>query len=82
MRFLRFNDLRNRGIVNSRSHLKGLQDNYGFPLGRLIGPNVRAWEEETEINPWLASRPTAPKPTPKSPGRPRKKAAHTAEAGA
>jgi predicted DNA-binding transcriptional regulator AlpA len=72
MGYLRFNDLRARGIVKSRPALKGLQEKSGFPSGRLIGPNTRAWDEETEIAPWLASRPTAPKPTPRSPGRPRK----------
>jgi hypothetical protein len=72
MAFIRYKQLKARGIVNSRSHLKGLQENHGFPLGRLIGDNVRVFDEETEVEPWLKSRPTAPKPTPKSPGRPRK----------
>jgi hypothetical protein len=72
MAFIQFKDLQRRGIVKSRARLKTLQKHHGFPLGRLIGDNVRAWDEETEINPWLESRPTAPKPTPKSPGRPRK----------
>jgi hypothetical protein len=72
MRFLRYADLQARGIVKSRAALKELQRNWGFPLGRLLGPNTRAWDEETEIDPRVASRPTGPKPTPKSPGRPRK----------
>jgi hypothetical protein len=69
---LRFADLKARGIVRNRVTLKNLQLKCGFPLGQLTGPNTRTWDEETEIDPWLASRPTAPKPTPKSPGRPRK----------
>jgi hypothetical protein len=73
--FIRYKHLKARGVVNSRAHLKTLQEKHGFPLGRLFGDNVRAYDEETEVNPWLESRPTAPKPTPKSPGRPRKAAA-------
>jgi hypothetical protein len=70
--WLRFKDLRERGTVKSRAELKWLQENCGFPLGRMLGPNTRAWDEKTEIEPWEASRPTATKPVPKSPGRPRK----------
>jgi hypothetical protein len=71
MAWLRFRDLTVRGVVNSRPALQKLQKKYGFPLGRLIGAS-RVWNEDTEINPWLASRPTALKKTPKSPGRPKK----------
>ena len=56
--------------------------NHGFPRGRLIGGNVRVFDEETEIESWLKSRPTAPKPTPRGKwkrGRPKKA---TAPAGA
>jgi hypothetical protein len=69
---LRFRDLQDRGIVNNRATLKNWQAKYGFPLGQLTGPNSRTWDEETEIKPWLTSRPTALKSTPRSPGRPRK----------
>jgi hypothetical protein len=72
MAFIRYKHLKERGIVNSRAHLKTLQEKHGFSLGRLIGDNVRVWDEETEVEPWLENRPTAPKLTPKSPGRPRK----------
>ena len=76
MSCIQFKELKRRGIVKSRTRLKTLQEDHGFPLGRLIGRNVRAWDEETEIDPWLKSRPTAPKSgTPKSKGRPRKAAA-------
>ena len=53
MRLLRFPDLVDRGIVNSRMTLKRLIDNQGFPTGRLITPNSRAWTEE-EVNAWVA----------------------------
>jgi predicted DNA-binding transcriptional regulator AlpA len=75
-RFLRFADLRERGIIRTRPTLKNRIKRHGFPRGRLIGPNMRAWTEE-EVADWLASRPTGPKPVkpskPKRPrGRPRK----------
>ena len=72
---LRFADLKARRIVNNRATLSNWQKKYGFPLGQLTSPNCRTWDEETEINPWLASRPTALKQTPKGDwkrGRPRK----------
>ncbi len=52
----RFADLKKRGIVNSWPQLKRLQQDHGFPLGRMISPNVRAWAED-EIDAWWASRP-------------------------
>ena len=55
--FIRFHDLYERGIAKSWPQLKNLQDKYGFPKGRLIGGNTRAWSEE-EIAAWLESRPT------------------------
>jgi hypothetical protein len=61
---LRFRDLKARGIVNNRVTLKDWIQKHGFPPGQLTGPNTRTWDEESEINPWLASRPTAPKPAP------------------
>jgi integrase len=47
--FIRFHDLYERGIAKSWPQLKNLQDKYGFPKGRLIGANTRAWTE----NEWL-----------------------------
>jgi hypothetical protein len=69
---LRYADLKAAGIVNNRATLgewirKGI-----FPPGQLTGPNTRTWGEDTEVKPFIASRPTARKPAPKSPGRPRK----------
>jgi hypothetical protein len=53
---LRFSDLRDRGIVNSWPQLKRLQQFHGFPLGRMLSPNIRAWTE-SEIDEWYKSRP-------------------------
>jgi predicted DNA-binding transcriptional regulator AlpA len=76
-RFLRFPDLKARGTVSNRTQLANLQNKYGFPKGRLLGPNTRAWTE-AEVAAWEDSRPTQPKvcPVPKHrPGRPRKRSA-------
>jgi predicted DNA-binding transcriptional regulator AlpA len=60
MKLLRYPDLVARGIVNSRMTLKRLIDAQGFPPGRLITPNARAWTED-EVDDWVASRPVARK---------------------
>lgn len=62
--YLRFADLRRRGIINNWPSLKNRIDKNGFPPGRLIGPNARAWTEE-EVQAWLADRPTERKPAPR-----------------
>jgi predicted DNA-binding transcriptional regulator AlpA len=62
--FLRYPDLRARGIVNNRPALKNLIDKAEFPSGRMLGPNSRAWTE-AEVDEWLAARPTARKPAPR-----------------
>jgi predicted DNA-binding transcriptional regulator AlpA len=62
-RYLRFRELKERGIVNSRVTLGNRIKHQGFPEGRKIGPNTRAWTE-TEVADWLASRPTDRKPWP------------------
>jgi predicted DNA-binding transcriptional regulator AlpA len=64
MKVLRFADLKERGIVKSWPMLRRRIDKHGFPRGRMLGPNTRAWTEE-EIEAWLASRPTASKPPPR-----------------
>jgi predicted DNA-binding transcriptional regulator AlpA len=56
MNLLRFPDLVERGIVNSRMTLKRLIESQGFPPGLLITPNARAWNE-SEVEAWIASRP-------------------------
>jgi hypothetical protein len=65
---LRFGDLKARGIVNNRPTLRNWIRDRGFPPGQLTGPNTRTWDEDTEINPWLANRPTDLKPAPPPPG--------------
>jgi hypothetical protein len=62
--WLRFRDLKDRGIINSWPMLRRRIERDGFPPGRMLGPNTRAWSEK-EIERWLASRPTAKKPTPR-----------------
>ena len=52
-----FHDLKARGIVNSWAQLDNLVTKYGFPAGRMISPNARAWAED-ELDTWFASRPT------------------------
>jgi hypothetical protein len=58
-KWLRFRDLQARGIVKSWAQLKRLIQEYGFPPGRMISPNIRVWSEEEEIGPWLKNRPVA-----------------------
>ena len=60
-RFLRFRDLRERGIVNSWPSLTIKIETQGFPPGRKLGPNTRAWTE-SEITAWVDSRPSDRKP--------------------
>jgi predicted DNA-binding transcriptional regulator AlpA len=60
--YLRFSDLVARGIVRNRATLGNWIKHGFFPCGTLIAPNTRAWTE-AEIDAYLASRPTAPKPT-------------------
>jgi len=52
---LRFPDLVDAGIVANRVTLARMIK-AGFPSGRLLGPNTRAWTE-TEIQAWLDARP-------------------------
>jgi predicted DNA-binding transcriptional regulator AlpA len=54
--FLRFRDLKARGIVDNRTTLQRWIQQQQFPPGRLLGPNVRAWSDR-EISVWLSSRP-------------------------
>jgi predicted DNA-binding transcriptional regulator AlpA len=55
---LRFSDLKARRIVATWPTLRHWIEREGFPPGRKLGPNARAWTEQ-EINEWLAGRPTA-----------------------
>ncbi|WP_373503647.1 helix-turn-helix transcriptional regulator [Aestuariivirga sp.] len=55
--FLRFKDLKARGIVASWPSLRYKIDHNGFPPGRYIGPNSRAWTVE-EVQAWIDALPT------------------------
>ena len=70
-RRLRYADLIALGIINNYSTLRNWIRRRGFPVGQLTGPNLRTWGE-ADVQAWLDARPVAPKPTPRSPGRPRK----------
>lgn len=54
---LRFRDLKRRGIVGNHPTLKRWIEQEGFPRGLMLGPNTRAWRE-SDVEAWLASRPT------------------------
>jgi hypothetical protein len=58
MQWLRFADLKARGIVNNRMTLKHRIEKDGFPRGKRTGPNEVSWTEE-EIDAWRDSRPVA-----------------------
>jgi hypothetical protein len=61
-KFLRFKDLKERGIVANWPQLNILVERDGFPAGRLLSPNIRAWTED-EVLAWLETRPVGqPKP--------------------
>jgi predicted DNA-binding transcriptional regulator AlpA len=57
IRLLSFKDLQARGIVRSWPMLKRRVERDGFPPGRMVGPNTRAWIE-AEVDDWIKSRPT------------------------
>jgi hypothetical protein len=58
MKLLRFSDLKDRGVINNWPMLRRRIERDGFPPGRMIGPNSRAWTED-EVDAWINSRPTA-----------------------
>jgi prophage regulatory protein len=55
MRFLRYEDLKTRGIPFSRVHIDRLQKAGQFPRKVKLGGNTAAYIED-EIDTWLASR--------------------------
>jgi predicted DNA-binding transcriptional regulator AlpA len=61
MKFIRYADLVERGIVSNRVTLSNWIQDQGFPPGRLLSPHIRAWTEQ-EVEDWLATRPVAGKP--------------------
>jgi hypothetical protein len=58
MQWLRFADLKARGIVNNRVTLKRRQQRDGFPSGKRTGPNEVSWTDE-EIDAWREGCPDA-----------------------
>ena len=54
-RYLRYPDLKARGIVNNRMTLRRWIAENGFPAGVQLGPNSVAWRED-EVDAWLSSR--------------------------
>jgi predicted DNA-binding transcriptional regulator AlpA len=56
MILLRYRDLVARGLFNSRMTMWRAIEQQGFPPGRLVTPNSRAWTE-VEVDQWVASRP-------------------------
>jgi Prophage CP4-57 regulatory protein (AlpA) len=77
-KFLRFADLKDRGIVTSWPMLRRRIERDGFPLGRMLGPNTRAWSE-AEVEAWIKSRPTAG-PAPRGAAKSRRERKRTGEA--
>lgn len=59
-RYVRFRDLRISGIADNWPQLLRLIEQHGFPSGRLLSPNVRAWTID-EVEAWVATRPIARK---------------------
>jgi hypothetical protein len=54
--YLRFNDLKASGLVQSWAQLERMKE-LGFPPGRLISKGVRIWTQD-EIDAYVADRPT------------------------
>jgi predicted DNA-binding transcriptional regulator AlpA len=54
-RFIRFKELKERGVFNDRMDAARKID-AGFPPPYEMSPNVLAWDDE-EVEQWLASRP-------------------------
>jgi predicted DNA-binding transcriptional regulator AlpA len=61
MKFLRFNDLKQRNIVRNWPTLVRLMNQQGFPTGIRISAQARAWEE-AEVEAWLETRRIASPP--------------------
>jgi predicted DNA-binding transcriptional regulator AlpA len=54
-KLLRFKDLQEKQIVDNRTTLSRWIRDEGFPPGVLLGPNSRAWTEES-VELWLTAR--------------------------
>jgi predicted DNA-binding transcriptional regulator AlpA len=55
-KYLRFKDLKERGICGNWTTLMRWIRERGFPAGVMLGPNTRAFPED-EIDAWLANLP-------------------------
>jgi predicted DNA-binding transcriptional regulator AlpA len=53
--FLRFRDLKQKGIISNWATLRRWIERGEFPAGRLLGPSTRAWSEQ-EILDWCEQR--------------------------
>jgi hypothetical protein len=53
--YLRFADLKARGVVRNWTTLARLVREQGFPAGTRVGAQTRAWEK-AEVEAWLESR--------------------------
>lgn len=60
-RWLSYEELRQQGIFRSRMTLMRAIQMFGFPPGILLSPNCRRWCE-VEVQKWLLSRPSEPRP--------------------
>ena len=67
MNYLRFADLKARGVVRNWTTLARLVREQGFPAGTRVGAQTRAWEEG-EVAAWLEARRIT---SPAGPHRPR-----------
>jgi predicted DNA-binding transcriptional regulator AlpA len=54
-KLLKFKDLKDAGIVRNWTTLQRWIDSGRFPSGIKLGPNSRAWTEES-VAEWLAER--------------------------
>jgi hypothetical protein len=63
MRFYRFCDLKQAGIVRERTTLRRWIRDLGFPEPVILGTNSLAWEVDA-VEAWIASRPRGPAPQP------------------
>jgi predicted DNA-binding transcriptional regulator AlpA len=59
--FLKFDDLKELGVVRNYPTLKRLIENQGFPQGRWLGRNQHVWTV-AEIEAWVAARPSTRPP--------------------
>ena len=57
--YIRFKTLQAKGIAESWAFLRNLIENYGFPPGKLLSPQIRIWAED-EVGAWVETRPVAP----------------------